>query len=112
MYKLASKLGVEEFLRVKLGQVGGRIAATPLPRGAGVITSITEADGIIRIPRQSEGIKDNDPVQAELLRPLPAIRRSSPFWSASPSGAWNTFRRRSRNLGWMPSPHHQPRPAR
>ena len=31
--KIASKLGVEEFLRVKLGQVGQRIVATPLPRG-------------------------------------------------------------------------------
>ena len=74
--KIASKLGVEEFLRVKLGQVGENIVATPLPRGAGMITSITEADGIIRIPSQSEGIKDNDPVQAELLRPLSAIRNT------------------------------------
>lgn len=74
--KIASKLGVEEFLRVKLGQVGERIVATPLPRGAGMITSITEADGIIRIPRQSEGIKESDPVHAELLKPLPAIRNT------------------------------------
>jgi putative molybdopterin biosynthesis protein len=74
--KIASKLGVEEFLRVKLGQVGERIVATPLPRGAGMITSITEADGIVRIPRQAEGIKDSDPVHAELLKPLPAIRNT------------------------------------
>ena len=74
--KIASKLGVEEFLRVKLGQVGENIVATPLPRGAGMITSITEADGIIRIPSQSEGIRDSDPVQAELLRPLSAIRNT------------------------------------
>ncbi|HSO17968.1 MAG TPA: molybdopterin biosynthesis protein, partial [Desulfosarcina sp.] len=74
--KIASKLGVEEFLRVKLGQVGDRIVATPLPRGAGMITSITEADGIIRIPRNSEGIGDGDPVQAELLKPLSAIRNT------------------------------------
>jgi putative molybdopterin biosynthesis protein len=74
--KIASRLGVEEFLRVKLGQVGDRIVATPLPRGAGMITSITEADGIIRIPRQAEGIKDSDPVHAELLKPLPAIRNT------------------------------------
>jgi putative molybdopterin biosynthesis protein len=74
--KIASKLGVEEFLRVKLGQVGERIVATPLPRGAGCITSITEADGIIRIPNQVEGIKDHETVSAELLRPLSAIRRT------------------------------------
>jgi putative molybdopterin biosynthesis protein len=74
--KIASKLGVEEFLRVKLGQVADRIVATPLPRGAGMITSITEADGIIRIPRQSEGIKNSDAVHAELLKPLSAIRNT------------------------------------
>ncbi|MFO7684544.1 MAG: molybdopterin biosynthesis protein [Desulfobacterales bacterium] len=72
--KIASKLGVEEFVRVKLGEVGGRIVATPLPRGAGCITSITEADGIIRIPNHVEGINDQQPVPAELLRPLAAIR--------------------------------------
>jgi len=74
--KIASKLGVEEFLRVKLGEVGGRIVATPLPRGAGTITSITEADGIIRIPNHVEGINDNEIVSAELLRSLPAIRKT------------------------------------
>jgi putative molybdopterin biosynthesis protein len=74
--KIASKLGTEEFLRVKLGKVGERIVATPLPRGAGMITSITEADGIIRIPRQSEGITAGDPVQAELLKPLSAIENT------------------------------------
>jgi putative molybdopterin biosynthesis protein len=74
--KIASKLGVEEFVRVKLGEVGGRIVATPLPRGAGCITSITEADGIIRIPNHIEGIADQQPVAAELLRPLAAIRNT------------------------------------
>jgi len=74
--KIASKLGVEEFLRVKLGEVSGRIVATPLPRGAGCITSITEADGIIRIPNHMEGLKDNEPVFAELLRPLSYVNNT------------------------------------
>ncbi len=74
--KIASKLGVEEFLRVKLGRVGERIVATPLPRGAGVITSITEADGIIRIANHLEGLPENEPIAAELLRPLSAIRNT------------------------------------
>ena len=71
--KIASKLGVEEFLRVKLGKVGDRLVATPLPRGAGTITSITEADGIIRIPNHVEGINDRKTVTAELLRPLASV---------------------------------------
>jgi len=74
--KIASKLGVEEFLRVKLGMVGERVVATPLPRGSGSITSITEADGIIRIPNHVEGLKSNEPVTTELLRPLTALRNT------------------------------------
>ena len=74
--KIASKLGVEEFLRVKLGEVDNRIVATPLPRGAGCITSITEADGIIRIPNSVEGLNDRDEVPAELLRPLTTVKNT------------------------------------
>ncbi|HUV51359.1 MAG TPA: molybdopterin biosynthesis protein [Anaerolineae bacterium] len=74
--KIASKLGVEEFVRVKLGKVGDRIVATQLPRGAGCITTITEADGIIRIPNHVEGLKDHEPVIAELLRPLSSINNT------------------------------------
>ncbi len=71
--KMASKLGVEEFVRVKIGQVGDRAVATPLPRGAGCITSITEADGIIRIPAHVEGIAESTAVDAELLRPAESV---------------------------------------
>ncbi len=74
--KIASKLGVEEFLRVKLGRVGDRVVAAPLPRGAGVITSLTEADGIIRIPNHIEGIKENESVSAELLKPVESIENT------------------------------------
>jgi len=74
--KIPSKLGVEEFLRVKLGKVGDRIVATPLPRGAGSITTITEADGIIRIPNHLEGVKEHETVTASLLRPLGSIEKT------------------------------------
>ncbi len=71
--KLASRLGMEEFLRVKLGRVDDRVVATPLPRGAGTITSITEADGIIRIPADIEGIRENEAVPARLIKSRNAI---------------------------------------
>jgi putative molybdopterin biosynthesis protein len=74
--KIASKLGLEEFLRVKLGNVGNQTVATPLPRGAGSITSLTEADGIIRIPNHVEGLKEHSPVSAELLRPRQSIENT------------------------------------
>ncbi len=71
--KIASKLGVDEFVRVKIGRVGEGLVATALPRGAGQITSITEADGIVRIPASSEGVPAETPVAAELLRPARVI---------------------------------------
>jgi putative molybdopterin biosynthesis protein len=74
--KITSKLGVEEFLRVKLGKVGEKVIATSLPRGAGCITTITEADGIIRLPAHIEGINAHEPVTAELLRPLSSINNT------------------------------------
>ncbi len=74
--KIPSKLGVEEFVRVKLGRVAEKVVATPLPRAAGCITSITEADGIIRIGHNSEGVEAGKPVTAELLRPEDAVERT------------------------------------
>jgi len=74
--KIPSKLGLEEFLRVKLGAVNDTLVASPLPRGAGCITSFTEADGIIRIPNHIEGLPENQPFPATLLRPLHEIRNT------------------------------------
>jgi len=74
--KIPSKLGVEEFIRVKLGAVGNKIVAIPLPRGAGCITSITEADGIIRVPNNLEGVKPQEPATVELLHPLSLIKNT------------------------------------
>jgi putative molybdopterin biosynthesis protein len=74
--KIASKLGMEEFLRVKLGKVRDYVVATPLPRAAGCITSITQADGMIRIPNHVEGIAEGKPAVAHLLRPMSVIQNT------------------------------------
>jgi len=74
--KIASKLGQEEFLRVKIGSVDGKLISSQLPRGSGSITTLTEADGIIRIPRNIEGISENEQVNAKLLRPLSDIENT------------------------------------
>ncbi len=71
--KMASKLGQEEFVRVKIGSVDGNLISSQLPRGSGSITTLTEADGIIRIPRDQEGVNEKEPVTAHLLRPRSAI---------------------------------------
>jgi len=74
--KVASKLGMEELVRVRLGKVGDNLVATPLPRGAGTITSMTQADGIIRIGADLEGVRPDEQVSVELLRPLAEIERN------------------------------------
>jgi putative molybdopterin biosynthesis protein len=71
--KIPSKLGTEEFLRVKIGKMGETFFATPLPRGSGMVTSLTQADGIIRIPPLSEGLNENEAAEVELLRPVNEI---------------------------------------
>ncbi len=64
---IPSKLGSEEFVRANIGKVGNLIIATPLPRSAGSITTLTRAEGIIRIPSFSEGINQDEEIKAELL---------------------------------------------
>ena len=64
---ITSKLGIEEFLRVNIGRVGNKTVATPLPRAAGSITTLTRAEGILRIPALSEGVVQNEELEAELL---------------------------------------------
>ena len=65
---LVSPLGYEERVRVRIGRVGGRYVATPIGKGAGALTSLMRSDGLVVVPRLSEGIEANQPVQAQLFR--------------------------------------------
>jgi putative molybdopterin biosynthesis protein len=71
--KLASPLGMDDWVRVRLGVVGGAMVATPLPRGAGVLTSLVRADGLLVVPAGQEGHHPGDEVEIELLRGLDEI---------------------------------------
>lgn len=75
-HKVVSRLGDEEFLRVKLGNIDGKIMAYPLSRGAGVVTSLVEADALIRIPLFKEGVDFGEEVEAELLEDLNRIKNN------------------------------------
>ncbi|MDY0003291.1 MAG: molybdopterin biosynthesis protein [Polyangia bacterium] len=74
--RLPSKLGQEEFLRVHLGRVAGQVVALPLKRGASTITSLTRADGILRIPPELDGHDAGEVLEAELLRPAEALEQT------------------------------------
>jgi putative molybdopterin biosynthesis protein len=74
--KIASHLGLEEFLRVTVGRVGEKLVAVPLARGAGVITTMVHADGLLRIPSLIEGLNAGEEADVELLRPLDDIENT------------------------------------
>ena len=74
--KIASHTGDEDFVRVVVGQVGERATVTPISRGAGVITSLVRADGIVRIPRFSEGADAGAAVTVHLYRDPRDIARA------------------------------------
>jgi putative molybdopterin biosynthesis protein len=74
--KVLSPMGDDEFLRVNLGVVSGKTMATPLQRGAGVIMSLVRADGLVNLPRFSEGVHAGQEVEVELLRTPEEIERT------------------------------------
>ncbi|MCK8824405.1 molybdopterin biosynthesis protein [Fuchsiella alkaliacetigena] len=65
---LLSKLGQEEFVRVKLAEIAGELRALSLKRGAGVINSVAKADGFARIPALSQGLEAGEEVEVELIK--------------------------------------------
>jgi putative molybdopterin biosynthesis protein len=74
--KLASSMGMDDWVRVRLGRVGGELVATPLPRGAGVLTSLVRADGLLVVPAGLEGHHAGEHVDVTLLRGVAAIDRT------------------------------------
>ncbi len=65
--RIFSKLGAEEFVRVTVGGHGEQRRAIPLPRGAGMLSSLARADGLVRIPADTEGLEAGAEVVVELL---------------------------------------------
>lgn len=74
--KLFSPLGEDEYVRAVAARVDGRLVATPLRRGAGVITSLSRANVLVTILRFSEGARAGSRVTARALRPLAQIERT------------------------------------
>ncbi len=73
--KLPSKPGLEEHVRVILGKVRDRVIAIPLTGGAGMMTSLVRADGILRIAPEISGYSEGDKATIELLTPGKALTK-------------------------------------
>ena len=74
--QVSSALGVDEFIRVKVGAVAGKLIATPVGRGAGLLMSLVRADGIATVPLSSEGLQAGTEIEVELLRSREDIRNT------------------------------------
>ena len=72
--KILSPIGDDDFVRVALAEIDGKLQATPLGRGAGVITSLSRADGLAHIPRFHEGVDRGGRLNTRLYRPLRQIQ--------------------------------------
>jgi len=66
--KLSSKMGVDEFIRVKVGKVGNKFIVSPVGRGAGLLMSVIRADGYIKIPANSEGYDQGKEIEVYLWK--------------------------------------------
>lgn len=64
---VVSGLKYQEFVRMRMGEVGGKLTASPLSRGAGVVSSFMKADGILEVPQGTEGYEAGEEVQVRLL---------------------------------------------
>lgn len=74
--KITSPAGDDDYVRVVVGKVGDRVCAAPLSRGAGVITSLTQADGLVIIPRGVQGLEAGEQVEVEIFQSSEEINRT------------------------------------
>ncbi|MCK4726396.1 MAG: molybdopterin biosynthesis protein, partial [Anaerolineales bacterium] len=74
--KVTSPAGNDDFMRVAVGRVGDKVLAAPLQRGAGVISSLVRADGIVVIPRGTQGLPAGTEVDVQLYRSIDEIDRT------------------------------------
>ncbi len=65
--RIVSSLKYREYVRVTVGKIGENYVAVPLPRGAGIVTSFTKADGIITVPQNCEGIEQGEDIEVTLI---------------------------------------------
>ena len=73
---VVSGLKYEEFVRVRMGCVGGKLMASPLSRGSGVVSSFMKADGILEVPQGLEGYEAGEAVNVRLLSPRSKLQNT------------------------------------
>ena len=62
-----SPSGREDYVRVGLEEIDGRLYATPLPSKSGAIFTLVKADGMVRIGLNQEGVEEGEEVEVILF---------------------------------------------
>lgn len=66
---VSSPADKEEWLLVRVAKVRGQLVCEPAARGAGALTSLAGADGLVRLPREVAGVDAGTEVNVQLLVP-------------------------------------------
>ncbi len=67
-FKIPSRIGIEEIIRVNIIPKRDFYFAIPLPRGASVFSSMAKADGLIVVPEHIEGFDEGERIRCILLK--------------------------------------------
>lgn len=74
--RVMSSLKYEEYVRIKVGIVEGKLVASPLKRGAGAAMSLVLSDGFCIIDKNSEGVEAEKKVKIFLNKPLNQVTKT------------------------------------
>jgi len=65
---IESASGRDDYMRVKLHKIGGDLVAEPIFGKSGLISTLVDADGLVRVDRNTEGLYEGDTVKVMLFR--------------------------------------------
>jgi len=68
--------GFDEFIRVKIVENGNAFLSFPLRMGISIISPLSKADGIIRLPFNSQSVDEGELVDCELLKSVDTIKKN------------------------------------
>jgi molybdenum cofactor synthesis domain-containing protein len=69
--RVAGVLGSKTYVRVQVSESGGSLFVDPVrTSGAGILSSLVQANGFIIVPEHVEGYEEGQTVEVELFRPV------------------------------------------
>ncbi|MBC7324898.1 MAG: molybdopterin molybdenumtransferase MoeA, partial [Moorella sp. (in: Bacteria)] len=64
---ITSTPGREDYIRVRLEKGPGGLLAVPVPGGSSIISSMVQADGLVTVPLEEEGLEAGTMVEVKLF---------------------------------------------